>query len=405
MRPAAGLVAETLAPGAALEIAGQRPYGLAPEGARGFRPALEYLRDAAALRRRLDEGRAELGVSRSDIPATFVAQLHAWALSAPAGGRAARDGARAGPRSRLGGDRARARHPRTGVRAPRHDDRGAAGDAAAGAPGTHTVADRDGLVGVLWAAVEAHLELLVPALSMATGRPERALWRVGHDAVAMAITGLGELWDARPAAWALWGRRAGSRRRGSPAAPGRCSSTSREARRWCSNGRGAAWPTAARPSRSRASAARSPRRPSAPPVSPPHVPSVPPRSASAPGRRPHAPATAGSEGPVSIHARATVFRRAGLLRQALKPSRAGPMMVRAPRPHPNTLGGAPSDPGTPGDRRRAGGCIPRTRSLPLRRLAPRQWGRGAGPRDGTSARRPGIDQGLRGRDRRRPGRS
>jgi len=205
MRPAAGLVAETLAPGAALEIAGQRPYGLAPEGTPGFRPALEYLRDAAALRRRLDEGRAELDVSRSDIPATFVAQLHAWALSAPPA--AALLATRRVP---VLAPASVAIAPARGTRAPAFGllDTTIAvlpGDAAAGAPGTLTVADRDGLVRVLWAAVEAHLELLVPALSTATGRPERALWRVGHDAVAMAITGLGELWDARPAAWALWG--------------------------------------------------------------------------------------------------------------------------------------------------------------------------------------------------------
>ena len=192
MRPAAGLVTETLAPGAALEIAGQRPYGLAPEGTRGFRPALEYLRDAAALRRRLDEGRAELGVSRSDIPATFVAQLHAWALSAPPAAALLATG-----RVPVLPPASVAIAPARGTRAPAFGllDTTIAvlpGDAAAGAPGTLTVADLDALVGVLWAAVEAHLELLVPALSMATGRPERALWRVGHDAVAMAITGLGE---------------------------------------------------------------------------------------------------------------------------------------------------------------------------------------------------------------------
>ena len=176
MRPAAGLVAETLAPGAALEIAGQRPYGLAPEGTPGFRPALEYLRDAAALRRRLDEGRAELDVSRSDIPATFVAQLHAWALSAPPA--AALLATRRVP---VLAPASVAIAPARGTRAPAFGllDTTIAvlpGDAAAGAPGTLTVADRDGLVRVLWAAVEAHLELLVPALSTATGRPERALW-------------------------------------------------------------------------------------------------------------------------------------------------------------------------------------------------------------------------------------
>ena len=192
MRPAARAGGGDPAPGAALEIAGQRPYGLAPEGTRGFRPALEYLRDAAALRRRLDEGRAELGVSRSDIPATFVAQLHAWALSAPAAAALLATG-----RVPVLAPSSVAIAPARGTRAPAFGllDTTIAvlpEDAAAGAPGTHTVADRDALVGVLWAAVEAHLELLVPALSTATGRPEGALWRVGHDAVAMAITGLGE---------------------------------------------------------------------------------------------------------------------------------------------------------------------------------------------------------------------
>jgi ferric iron reductase protein FhuF len=204
MRAATGLVAQTLAPGAALEIAGERPYGLAPEGAPGFRPALEHLRDAAALRRQLDEGRAELGVRRPDIAATFVAQLHTWALTAPVAAALLATG-RAPVLAPASVAVARAR----GTRAPAFGLHGTTiavlpGDVAAGAPETCTVADRDALVGVLWTAVAAHLELLVPALRQASGRPERALWRVGHDAVAIAITGLGELWNARAAAWALW---------------------------------------------------------------------------------------------------------------------------------------------------------------------------------------------------------
>jgi len=200
------VIAETLAPGAAVEVGGDRPYGLAPEGAPGFRPALEHLRDTAAVRRQLDEGCAELAVPRADIPATFVAQLHAWALTAPMAAALL-----ATARVPVLVPAMAAIAPARGTRAPAFGLHATAiavlpGDPAAGTSGTRTVADRDALAGTLWQAVEAHLELLVPALSDASGRPERALWRVGHDAVAMAITGLGEVWNARPAAWRLWDR-------------------------------------------------------------------------------------------------------------------------------------------------------------------------------------------------------
>ena len=99
--------------------------------------------------------------------------------------------------------------PARGTRAPAFGLRATTiavlpGDPAAGAPGTRTVPGRAGLAGVLWRAVAGHLDLLVPALAAASGRPRRALWRVAHDGVAGAITGLGELTDARAAAWALW---------------------------------------------------------------------------------------------------------------------------------------------------------------------------------------------------------
>ena len=204
MSAPAGLIAETLAAGAALEVAGERPYTLAPEGAPGYRPAREHLDDRTALERQLDDGSAELGVARRDIPATFIAQLYAWALAAPMAAALLSTG-----RVPALDPASVSIAPARGTRAPAFGLRATTiavlpGDAAAAAPGTRTVPGRGALVGVLWQAVAAHLDTLVPALAAASGRPRRALWRVAHDGVAGAVMRLGELTDAREASWALW---------------------------------------------------------------------------------------------------------------------------------------------------------------------------------------------------------
>ncbi len=186
------LLHETLGPGAELDLHGTRPFAVELEPDAAYRPAADVLADAPRRERLLDAIAAEAATERRDIAATFAAQAHAWSVAAPmvaalllAGRVPVLD-----VEAAMLADVEATRGPRVGAR-----------------PGAAVVAGA-GAEDALWAALASHLAVLAPALSAATGRPEKALWRVAHDSAAQAFTVVGELTGRRDEAHAAWTRAA-----------------------------------------------------------------------------------------------------------------------------------------------------------------------------------------------------
>jgi hypothetical protein len=143
------------------------------------------------------------GPVRADVAATLAAQGVAWAFALPAAAALllrrrvpGLDPARSALRLGEGSVPAE-----VGVGAGVHT---LPGDALADAPDAHVLRGEAALLDALWEGLEVLLAPLLAALRAATGRPERALWRVAHDALANALVAVGEVADARDEAWALW---------------------------------------------------------------------------------------------------------------------------------------------------------------------------------------------------------
>jgi len=189
-----------LAPAAAL--------GAPPTAGDGWVPAAALLGEDDAPREALLARAAADAGPRRDVAATLAAQGVAWALAAPAVAAVVL-------RRRLPGLTAE----RTALRLGDGWVPTAAGlggevrvlpaDPLAGAPDAVPVADEAALLDALWTDLEALLARLLAGLSRATRRPERALWRVAHDAVASAFLTAGEAAGRREDARALWHAAAG----------------------------------------------------------------------------------------------------------------------------------------------------------------------------------------------------
>jgi hypothetical protein len=83
---------------------------------------------------------------------------------------------------------------------------GVAGDARSGDAALAILPDEAALLARLHAELEEHLEPVLAALSGASGRPSRALWRSAGDRLGGAFLWLGELVGMRERAWDLGGR-------------------------------------------------------------------------------------------------------------------------------------------------------------------------------------------------------
>jgi hypothetical protein len=154
----------------------------------------------------LERATAATGTARVDIGATLLAESCAWGLAMRAvavllfGTRIPALGA-----GEVQFEFAAADATVTGV-AFAGAAYGIAGDARSGDPALTILRDEAALLARLHAELEEHLDPVLTALSVASGRPSRALWRSAGDRLGGAFLWLGEVVGMRERAWDLGAR-------------------------------------------------------------------------------------------------------------------------------------------------------------------------------------------------------
>ena len=154
----------------------------------------------------LERATAATGTARIDIGATLLAESYAWGLAMRAvavllfGTRIPALSAGEIQLEFAAGDATV-----TGV-AFAGGAYGVAGDPRSGDPSLAILPDDAALLACLHAELEAHLAPVLSALSAASGRPPRALWRSAGDRLGGAFLWLGELVGMRERAWDLGAR-------------------------------------------------------------------------------------------------------------------------------------------------------------------------------------------------------
>ena len=166
-------------------------------------PARDATTPGAALDDLLARATSATATGRADIGGTLLAEGYAWALAVRAVGTLL-FGRRipAMATGEVAIELAMADATITGV-AFAGGAYGIAGDERAGDPSLVLLADEDALLATLHDELEAHLEPLLEAISAATGRPLRALWRSAGDRLGGAFLWLGEVVGVRERAWEL----------------------------------------------------------------------------------------------------------------------------------------------------------------------------------------------------------
>ena len=200
--PDAAPLAETLA-AARAHFGGHDVLGTRLVAPEGWLPAGELIEPGPALDGLITQATAATSTGRADIGGTLLAEGYAWALVMRAVG------------TLLFGERIPAMAPDevwlefaagdatiTNV-ALAGGAYGVDGDARAGDPSLVVLADEQALLLRLHDELEAHLEPLLEAISSATGRPLRALWRSAGDRLGGAFLWLGEVVGMRERAWEL----------------------------------------------------------------------------------------------------------------------------------------------------------------------------------------------------------
>lgn len=200
--PAATALADTLAVARA-HFGGHDVLATRLGAQDGWRPAADLLGAGQALDELIELATATTGTDRADIGGTLLAEGYAWALAVRAVGTllfGARIPAMAPDEVQL--EFAAGDATITGV-AFAGGAYGIAGDARAGDPSLVVLADEDALLARLHQEIQAHLEPLLEAIAVATGRPLRALWRSAGDRLGGAFLWLGEVVGVRDRAWVL----------------------------------------------------------------------------------------------------------------------------------------------------------------------------------------------------------
>lgn len=208
-------LADTLA-AARAHFGGHDVLGTRLDAPAGWVPAADFVTGGPALDALIARATDTTATGRRDIGGTLLAEGWAWALAVRAVG------------TLLFGCRIPAMAPRevslefamgdatiTGM-ALAGGAYGVAGDPAGG-PSLVLLPDEDALLARLHEELHDHLEPLLAAISQATGRPLRALWRSAGDRLGGAFLWLGEVVGRRERAWDLGTR---CMERGGPLAVG-----------------------------------------------------------------------------------------------------------------------------------------------------------------------------------------
>jgi hypothetical protein len=200
--PDAAPLADTLAASRA-HFGGHDVLGTRIGAPAGWLPARAATTAGATLDDLLARATSTTATGRADIGGTLLAEGYAWALAMRAVG------------TLLFGRRIPAMAPDEVMLELAAGDAtvtgmafaggayGVAGDERAGDPALVILADEDALLAQLHAELEAHLAPLLAAISLATGRPLRALWRSAGDRLGGAFLWLGEVVGVRQRAWEL----------------------------------------------------------------------------------------------------------------------------------------------------------------------------------------------------------
>ncbi len=200
--PDAAPLAETLA-AARAHFGGHDVLGTRLVAPDGWVPATELIEPGAALDDLIARATAATSTGRADIGGTLLAEGYAWALAVRAVGTllfGMRIPAMAPSEVRI--ELAAGDATITGV-AFAGGAFGIDGDDRAGDPSLVVLSDEDALLERLHEELRAHLTPLLAAISSATGRPLRALWRSAGDRLGGAFLWLGEVVGVRDRAWEL----------------------------------------------------------------------------------------------------------------------------------------------------------------------------------------------------------
>ena len=159
----------------------------APTAAPGWTPVAALRDDEAALARCLDGVGRDVGSPRRDVQASLLLEAYSWQLVLPLAGARVAEARVAvlGPDDTAldlrGGGRPRAVAVRPGPFVV------LARDPAAGHPDARVVTGSAALDACLRDALVTHLDPLLEALTKASGRPRRALWRTVADRTATSL--------------------------------------------------------------------------------------------------------------------------------------------------------------------------------------------------------------------------